>query len=838
MELKTSITKITFQGFKSFNKRVSIPLLPGFNVIAGPNGSGKSNIIDAIIFVIGKKSAKSLRADRLHELIFHGDGSERAKSDYASVTLFLDNTKKVFPFDDEEISIMRRVNKKGVSTYKLNGKTTTREKVLQVIGAARIKPDGHNIVMQGDITQIIEMNPRERRFVLDDISGIADYNDKKEKAEKDLESVDQKLKEAEIIITQRYDLFKKLEAEKNSATKYQELDKRLLVLKASYARKNFDTFEEQMNKIDEKLAAAEEENKVVSEEIAEIEKELDKSEAAIRKIADKVVDISKSVKLEKEVSEMRAKIMVTKDKIAANETQIERLDSLVEKLRSIENSRAEFTGEMPRAVKTILEMKIKGVHGTISKLIEVPSEYKLAIEVAAGPHINDIIVEDESVASTCIEFLKKEKIGRATFLPLNKIKPNFFRDMDILNEKGVHGISSKLIRYDTKYMSAMEFVFGSTLIVDDLETAKDVGIGKARMVSLEGDLAERSGAMIGGHSSRMHAKSIQASSKNEVERYAGNKTELEQETNLLRKELEELEKRISNFNMSDTTKEFVELEKDRAGSEGSVDKLREKRKIAHEKKVNSEIRVNKFKIQKARLEAEVDMSKAELEKFETNIEYLDDSLSSLQTQIKKTEKEIAILGPVNMKSIEDFEKLKTEFDGYKEKYDKILEEKKAVVEMIEEIETKRKETFRKTLDIVAKEFNDIFVKMAKGTSEIVLENPEDIESGLLIKASPRGKMLLNIDSMSGGEKTLTAMAFILAIQRYQPTAFYVFDEVDAALDKDNSRQIAKMLKMESEKSQFIMITHNDETIKIGDRVYGVTMDKGETKVLGLELPKN
>ena len=121
--MKTTINKITLQGFKSFNKRISVPLMPGFNVIAGPNGSGKSNIVDAVTFVTGRSSAKSLRADRLHELIFHG-GGQRTPSEYASVTLFLDNKGKTFPFPDEEISIARKVNRNGVSVYRVNGRTT------------------------------------------------------------------------------------------------------------------------------------------------------------------------------------------------------------------------------------------------------------------------------------------------------------------------------------------------------------------------------------------------------------------------------------------------------------------------------------------------------------------------------------------------------------------------------------------------------------------------------------------------------------------------------------------------------------------------------------------
>lgn len=833
--MKTHITRIVLQGFKSFNKRISVPLLPGFNVIAGPNGSGKSNIVDAVVFVIGKTSAKSLRADRLHELIFHG-GGEKNPAEYAAVTLFLDNTQKQFPFPEDEMSVTRKVNRRGVSIYKLNGKTTTREKVLQILGGVRIKPDGHNIVLQGDVTQIIEMNPIERRYILDEISGIAEYNDKKEKAQKDLESVDQKLKEAEIIITQRYDIFKKLEGERNAATKFQELQKRLVVLKASYVHNRLKNFEADMEKLEEKIAAKEKDSQETNKQVEDTETELDKREASIRQIASKVVDISKKVKIEKEVSELRAGIMIKKDRISANQSQMERLDSLIGKLQSIESRKEEFYGEVPRAVRAVLGLKMKGVHGTISSIISVPDNYRVAIDVAAGPHINDIVVDDEDVASFCIDYLKKERIGRATFLPLTKVKPNFFRDNDLLGKKGVIGVASRLVKFDTRYMTAVEFVLGNTLVVESLETAKRIGIGSARMSTLEGDLAERTGVMIGGHYSRHRMGETASASKSDVDNYANSRRELEQETNLLREELDELERKLAGYSMSETEREFIDLEKSRVGSEQEVDELRANRKKLHEKKVNVEIELNRLRIEKARLEADVDIAKGEIGQY-GNVEFLDEKPNTLQSHIRKTEQEIADIGAVNMKSIDEYEKFKTEFDGYKVKYEKILEEKKAVVGMIDEIENKRRETFKKTLDIVTNEFNNIFVKMAKGTSDLQLENPEDIESGLVIKARPRGKMLLNIDSMSGGEKTLTAMAFLFAIQRYHPAPFYIFDEVDAALDKENSRQIAALVKLESKDSQFIMITHNDETIKHGDRVYGVTIDKGESKILGLELPK-
>jgi chromosome segregation protein len=128
--------------------------------------------------------------------------------------------------------------------------------------------------------------------------------------------------------------------------------------------------------------------------------------------------------------------------------------------------------------------------------------------------------------------------------------------------------------------------------------------------------------------------------------------------------------------------------------------------------------------------------------------------------------------------------------------------------------------------------------MTNGTASLQLEDQSNLESGLMIQANPEGKRMLNIDSMSGGEKTLTALAFIFAIQKYKPAPFYILDEVDAALDKENSQRIAELIKSLSTNEQIIMITHNDMTIKYGDRVYGMTMERGESKILGIEMPKS
>jgi chromosome segregation protein len=830
--MQTRINRILLQGFKSFNRKISIPFVPGITIITGPNGSGKSNVLDAICFALGTISTKSLRASRLPELIFHGSEKKKAARQ-ASVTIYLDNSKKVFPFEEREVSISRRINQKGVCVYKLNGKTVTREKILQVLSAARIHPDGHNIIFQGDINEIIEMNPVERRYVIDEISGIAEYNERKRKALRDLEFVEQKLKEAEILISERYNIFRKLEQERNAALRYRELTTRLKVLKASFVNKRYELLKERFQKISKRIENKRETLRKVSTRLEKIEKDLDEKSEELRDIATKLIRFSKRMEIDKKITQLRTEILLKQNELSAAQREIERLNSVIERLQVFEARRAEIRGEMPRAVREILTQKFRGVYGTVGSLIKVPPELEKAIRVAAGGHWHDIVVENENVAIFCINFLKEEKIGRATFLPLNKLRPTIFSDYSLLNRDGVIGIASKLIKYDTKYMRAVEFVFGNTLIVRDFEAAKNVGIGKVRMVTLDGDLIERSGAMSGGYF--VSPLRVRAAEEREIEFYLKQRKQLRESVKKIKNEIEKLEEKLRKLSEKEVTRELVDLKKLRIASQRELDELKEKRKKLYERKISIQRKLSELEIEGARLESELKTLEIELREY-GEMKLLDERLEEIGRLIRKVEKEIEDLGPVNFKAIEEYEIFKKEFDKYKEKYEKILEEKEAILKMIDKIEERKKEVFFSCLEKISNYFNAIFNKITGGTAELELEDPDNLESGLIIKASPKGKSLLYIDAMSGGEKTLTALAFLFAIQKFKPAPFYVLDEIDATLDKENTIKICEMLRELSKNSQFIIITHNDQTLRYGDVIYGVSMVDGESKIVGLELP--
>ena len=194
------------------------------------------------------------------------------------------------------------------------------------------------------------------------------------------------------------------------------------------------------------------------------------------------------------------------------------------------------------------------------------------------------------------------------------------------------------------------------------------------------------------------------------------------------------------------------------------------------------------------------------------------------------------LGPINLKAVEDFETLRTEFEDFREKVDRIISEKDAIMRTVSKIEEKRLETFNKCMGEISRNFKQVYSELTGGEAELVLENPSDLESGLLIRAQPPGKKLLNIDSLSGGEKTLTAFTFLFAIQRCRPSPFYILDEADAALDKTNTKKVADLIGKQAGMAQFIVISHNDSLVKEARQVYGVSMEDGESKIIAIELP--
>ncbi len=218
------IKELEFVNFKSFGKKVKIPFFDGFTTISGPNGSGKSNIIDGILFVLGLSSSRTMRAEKLTDLIYNGEGSK--KPDFAQVTIRFDNTDREMPYDADEITITRKIRETDSGYYSyfyFNGKASSLTDVHTYLAKARVTPEGYNVVMQGDVTRIINMTPTERRKIIDEIAGVAEFDSKRDRALSELEIVRERVERVDIIIEEVGQQLEKLRTERDQALKYQSL---------------------------------------------------------------------------------------------------------------------------------------------------------------------------------------------------------------------------------------------------------------------------------------------------------------------------------------------------------------------------------------------------------------------------------------------------------------------------------------------------------------------------------------------------------------------------------------------------------------------------------------
>ncbi len=833
------IKKLEMQGFKSFATKTELPIPAGFNCICGPNGSGKSNVVDAITFVLGTLSTKQIRAGKLEELIFSGSDGKDAREE-AKVSIVLDNESREIPVEEDEVQITRKINKRVNSVYRMNGETVTRRRIIDTLSSSKIHSDGHNIIMQGAITNFIEMSPTERREIIDEASGIKEFDRKKEDSERELEKVDSKLNEARLVLGEKKKALNKLEKEKELVEKRERIEKRLDEVRKKIAKLKYEKFKEEKEGLDEKMEELEEELSEAESKQGEIEEKMDECEKELKDIRSKMRDEKKDKELVRKIESIKSDIESKKDKIDDKRSEIERLESSIEKFKEMEKKQQRISGKGP--AKEILQLDKNGVYGVIQSLGNAKGKFQKALSVAAGGNMNSVVVEDANVAQDCIEYLKKNSVGRATFLPLKKLRPwdKSRKSRKIKDKPGIIDFAINLIDYDSDYELAFQYVFKDTLVAESLDVAKKYA-GDARVVTLDGEIVYKSGAMKGGHyESSGGFGSFKRSKSSEIDDLREEKGILENEIEGIREEIAKCSRKLDELRDEEETEEdeLTELENKEKEIEEELEELKNERKEYYEEKVKKKEKVNQLRIKKAKVDTNFDNAEMELEKYDSieDIELDDESVRVLKEEKKDLTRDLEEIGPVNFKAKEEYKSSKQVYDDLKERIDKIQDEKDAIHETIESIEQKRRNTFMEAFEEINEHFQGLFNELQGHEAKIKLEDDDDIKSGLLIEAETSGGNKLSLDSMSGGEKSLTAIAFLFAVQLYDPAPFYILDEIDAALDQKNSKRVAEMIDKHSGDAQFIVITHNDQTLQKADYVYGVSMNDGASEVMALEMP--
>ena len=314
--------------------------------------------------------------------------------------------------------------------------------------------------------------------------------------------------------------------------------------------------------------------------------------------------------------------------------------------------------------------------------------------------------------------------------------------------------------------------------------------------------------------------------------------DLSGELAIIKKNLKEKEELLEKKKIQDEelNKKFQKLIAERESIQNQIRENEFSLSTRQNEVYNVEQRVNNFKIEKARFDAEVENLEIEILEF-PNVEIIKTNKESLMHRLHKTQEVLSTIGSVNLRSLEIYDSIKKEYDTIKDKVETISKEKEGVLKIIYQIDIQKKKSFLKTLTELNEIFSRNFAQIStKGQVTLELENRKDpFEGGVNIIVKTGHGKYFDITSLSGGEQTMVALSLIFAIQEFKPYCFYILDEIDAALDKRNSERLASLLQKYMQKGQYLVITHNDEIITNATNLYGVSMHEGISKVISMKI---
>ena len=361
----THIKKISMTGFKSFGDRtVTIRLSSGFTCIVGPNGAGKSNIIDALTFALGRLSKKTMRAKSLEDLIFAGSRGKNP-SNRASVTLYFDNSEKVFPGGTDTFQVTRSIQRGGGGGYKMNGKKSTRQQILNALATANVDPDGSNqFVLQGKIVELTHMNPETRRVFIEELIGLQKYDQMKDATMKELDKAERDLGQFEAIFKEVSSQLKKVEKEKNDALAWKELDEQIKLFNAQLIALKIEKLRKEENELEAKV---EESNTVIEE----LQEKITRQDEILKQESLVMENIQKTIsEKEKERELINESITQLKTQQSSNQTSLKLATKSIEKISqeilTLEN--LQMALEEGQTYDSLIELESKGVTETENRI--------------------------------------------------------------------------------------------------------------------------------------------------------------------------------------------------------------------------------------------------------------------------------------------------------------------------------------------------------------------------------------------------------------------------------------------------------------------------------------
>lgn len=881
------LEKLEIQGFKSFAEKTTL-LFPKENkgkksntAIVGPNGSGKSNIADAVRWVLGEQSIKHLRGKKSEDVIFSGS-EKRSALGMAEVSLYLNNEDSSAPIDYSELVITRKLYRSGESEYLINKNKARLSDIQMLLAKANFGQRTYSIIGQGMVDSILIASLQERKEFFDEAVGVKQFQIKKEQALNKFKSTRENLAQVELTLKEIEPRLKSLQRQVKRLEKRKEVEKELTDLQIKYFSKTWNDLTNQIQVIEEEKSIKDDELTKVENKLKELEQKinsygtstdnlekqrdlqhkyhslLEDKNKQLRSLAflkgQKDLDLQKQGKqelvwLNQKNEEIDSKIKLKNEDLENTKKELDNLketekqtvfnlENIVPKISSLEKeineikAKPETDFDQKSELKTIFSLQ----QDLVTQLSEVTSIEELEEIKTAAKEINQKL-------SLYIEKIDQDTKEHKQLETLTNLQNQLNR---LLEEK--NQISLELQRIKLQISQKQEEIIYKEQEILELDQEKE------RLLQ--------------------ELKKAQITDKKEFSK------EIDKESQEIESNIEKLETEISK--VSNELSDWQEKEqKSKEKILGLQKEFQTEQNIYHQlsNQVNSfEVEMAKLTTKKEELEKEIFEELNDLSLIQGYQAKEEINPQELYPKIIQLKKQLDIIGGIDPETQEEHEEISERYNFLSNQFTDLTKALEDLEQVIEELDETIKKQFDKTFKQINTEFQRYFAMLFNGgkanlvkiTSEAIKKELKEEESdeeseeeeeekedilaktdkflkmikqkekesyaGIEIQACPPGKKLTSINMLSGGEKALTSIGLICAIISVSPSPFIVLDEVDAALDEANSQRFAMILGELSNKTQFVVITHNRASMHQANVLYGVTMGSDSVShLLSVEL---
>ena len=859
------LKSIVVNGFKSFAEKVNIDLSNKVNVVVGPNGSGKSNVVDAISWVLGTQSPGALRTNKMEDVIFAGT-EKLSEKGFAEVYLnFVVNPEKFN--GSEEISIGRKLYRDGASEYFMNGLNCRLLDIQEFLSDLGIGKQQHTIISQGQIAEILNSKPEDHRVTIEEAAGILPFKLKKDKALRRIESGEKEIKRAKDVLREINKQLKPLKIQAEQAQAHESLNASLLESKTNLNLLKYTNFNAKENDsinelkiISEKLDNISKSNNEAKTLKSNLTKELGqgvsvsslfkdhsnklstKSEQikSVAQIATERLDNlnRETIREEKRLTDLQNKVLTNtltindlSNKLILKKNTLTNLNKSLEHLNKQINENNKNQSASLEVNEAILEKDLDYLKGIINKL----ETSLLTSEGDLNKWENDRNSTQEAVDSFSKLISKKillknsfSKVRKNINLIVNRELDVTKENLDILKSEyksNVDILNSKI--------EQQNIISNNSSYKEELKNQEI--ILRKNLNSLEEEITSRSNQLVSAAEQIKFLTNENSELQITIDEihYAPNndyKSELEtiiSKSTALIKVLNQsaqsmlLQADVYEQKHGNKNSRIIQLDNE-------IEQFNNSYLLLNEQKGNISIKNAEYSSEKAHyyssLKNMYGVESNDIDSFNSDLY----SQEELENEIKIIEKKLEDIGVVNYLAKTDFDQLNSRHQDISVSIEDLTTSKKELLTHIKEIEDEIEFRIDSSFNSISVHFGEIFEQLFPGgKGSLELTNKENLlETGIEINVQPKGKKVKKLSLLSGGERSLAAIAFLFAIFKSFPSPFYILDEVEAALDDANLHRMINLLNYVRDDAQFIIVTHQQQTMHAGDVLYGVTMEPG------------